>query len=484
MKRKIGISIYPEQSNFESDKKYLDLAKKLGYEVMFTSVLHFVTLPDAKNRMEAVLKSTKYAKEIGFYTIVDVEYESLNLLGMSVTNLDKCIEYGIDCIRLDSPSLPKEIADVTHNKAGIDVQLNMSLNDSLIYNVIDFKPVMSRLKGCHNFYPLEDTGLPFNFFKECNKKFLENRLETAAFVGSHNEQRFLSVKSQGKMLFYSNEIDVVLFGNAYATEEELKELAEINRYEITFDIDLDPKITELEKRVLTDMDHFRRGDITDVFIRSTFSRVKFKNDIIKPKNNKKTLNLGDVVIINDNDPKYKGEELMAENKNQKTEFINREIRFKQVIIISEDGSKIGPINKFEAIQMAEEKGLDLFQVGVQDGGVAITKIIDYGKYKYEQKRKMKENKKNQVKTENREIRLTVNIGDHDIETKAKKAREFLIDGDRVKISLKFKGREIAYQQFGIETLNKFFAKIEDVAKIEKEAKLNTRFLDMYVVPKK
>jgi translation initiation factor IF-3 len=174
---------------------------------------------------------------------------------------------------------------------------------------------------------------------------------------------------------------------------------------------------------------------------------------------------------------------MADNRNVKQDFVNREIRLRQVIIIGDDGNRQGPMNKFDAIQMAEEMGLDLLQVGVQDN-IAIAKILDYGKFRYEQKKKQQELKKNQTKTENKEIRLTVGIGEHDMDTKARKAREFLEAGDRVKISLKFKGREIAFQEFGMNTINRFFSKIEDVAKIEKEAKLNTRFLDMYVVPKK
>ncbi|AGR40908.1 translation initiation factor IF-3 [Spiroplasma taiwanense] len=175
---------------------------------------------------------------------------------------------------------------------------------------------------------------------------------------------------------------------------------------------------------------------------------------------------------------------MAENKNIKTEFVNKEIRAKQILIIKEDGEKIGPLNKFDALKLAEENNLDLLQVGIQDNSTVIAKMLDHGKFKYEQKRKQRENKKNQVKVENKEIRLTVGIGEHDLDTKARKAREFLEAGDRVKISLKFKGREIVYQEFGKVTLDNFFAKIEDIAKIEKEAKLNTRFLDMYVVPKK
>jgi translation initiation factor IF-3 len=174
---------------------------------------------------------------------------------------------------------------------------------------------------------------------------------------------------------------------------------------------------------------------------------------------------------------------MADNRNVKQDLVNRDIKLRQVIIVGDNGDRQGPMNKFEAIQMAENLGLDLLQVGVQDN-VAIAKVLDYGKFKYEQKKKQQELKKNQSKVENKEIRLTVGIGEHDLETKAKKAREFLTAGDRVKVSLKFKGREIAFQEFGLNTLNRFFSKVEDISKIEKEAKLNTRFLDMYIVPKK
>ncbi|ATQ35348.1 translation initiation factor IF-3 [Mesoplasma entomophilum] len=169
-------------------------------------------------------------------------------------------------------------------------------------------------------------------------------------------------------------------------------------------------------------------------------------------------------------------------KNQ--DPINTFIRAREVLIIGDNGEKLGPLKRNEAIQLAEEKGLDLMQVGQQPDGLAICKILDYGKFKYQQQKKNKEAKKNQVKVENKEIRLTVNIGHHDLVTKAKKAREFLEAGDRVKISLKFKGREIAYMDLGKETLDRFYKEIEDIAKIEKEAKLNSRFLDMYVVPKK
>ncbi|PPE04983.1 translation initiation factor IF-3 [Entomoplasma ellychniae] len=166
------------------------------------------------------------------------------------------------------------------------------------------------------------------------------------------------------------------------------------------------------------------------------------------------------------------------------EPINNFIRAREVLIIGDNGEKLGPISKLDGIRLAEERGLDLFQVGQQADGIAICKIVDYGKFKFQQQKKQKEVKKNQVKVENREVRLTVNIGQHDLLVKAKKAREFLEAGDRVKVSLKFRGREIAYMDQGMETINKFYLEIEDAAKIEKEAKLTSRFLDMYLVPKK
>lgn len=172
------------------------------------------------------------------------------------------------------------------------------------------------------------------------------------------------------------------------------------------------------------------------------------------------------------------------NKNNKNiEQVNYDIRAREVLIILDDGNKVGPLGRNEAVRFAEEKGLDLLLVSAASNP-PVAKLVDYGKYKYEQKKKEKENKKNQHVTENKEMRLRTGIGEHDLEFKAKKVREFLTDGNRVKISLKFRGREVARPEYGKETLDKFFSYIEDLAKIEKEPQLNGLFLDMYVVPKK
>ncbi|AHI52585.1 MupG family TIM beta-alpha barrel fold protein [Spiroplasma culicicola] len=322
MKRNIGISIYPEQSSFEKDKAYLDLAKNFGFKILFTSILHFGNDPEFHHKCEKVFKTIGYAKALGFYVVLDVEENSMKKAGIE-NDLLKCKEIGVDCIRLDTPLRASEIAMFTFNKAEIDIQLNMSNNDHLITNIMDYKPIAARLNGCHNFYPLKNTALPLQFFRECNQKYLAHRLETSAFVGSHigemttaigwkelptiEIQRDLSIKAQAKILFYSQEIDNVLIGNAYASEAEMMELAKVNRYVLTFNIKKENFVTDDESDIILSTSHYRRGDITEMFIRSTMPRIYFKDRDIQPNNKKNKFNIGDIVIINNNDEKYKGE---------------------------------------------------------------------------------------------------------------------------------------------------------------------------------
>lgn len=138
------------------------------------------------------------------------------------------------------------------------------------------------------------------------------------------------------------------------------------------------------------------------------------------------------------------------------------------------------MTKEEAISKASEEKMDLVLIAL-DENRPITRIMDYGKFKYDKKKKQKLNKEKQTVTVNREIRLTPLIGEHDLKTKAKKAKEFILDGNRVKVSVKFRGRERTRTDLGDEILNKFFALVEDVAKITKTPTLqNDRFLDMFI----
>jgi translation initiation factor IF-3 len=134
--------------------------------------------------------------------------------------------------------------------------------------------------------------------------------------------------------------------------------------------------------------------------------------------------------------------------------------------------------------LAKQEGKQLVIISAKTNP-PVAKIMDYGKFKYNRKKRLKGEKVKQTIINNREVRLTPLIGIHDLNTKARKAREFILRGDRVKVSLKFKGRELARKDLGFETLKKFFALIEDIAKVDKEPKLNAhRFLDMYVTQDK
>ncbi|MHA3884081.1 translation initiation factor IF-3 [Metamycoplasma hominis] len=169
------------------------------------------------------------------------------------------------------------------------------------------------------------------------------------------------------------------------------------------------------------------------------------------------------------------------NRKPKSEHvINNAIPYKKVFVLGPTGEKIGVLTKEEALEKASEYNMDLVLIAIENNK-PIVRILDYGKFKYDKKKRQKEVKEKQAVTVNREIRLTPLIGDHDLKTKANKTREFILDGNRVKVSVKFRGRERARIELGEEILKKFFALIEDVAKISKEATLvNDRFLDMYV----
>nr|WP_237076611.1 translation initiation factor IF-3 [Mycoplasma phocoeninasale] len=190
---------------------------------------------------------------------------------------------------------------------------------------------------------------------------------------------------------------------------------------------------------------------------------------------------------------YFKEEIITSNNNSNEKFanshtrrpksehiINNAIPYDKVFLLGPEGEKIGVLSKKEALAKAAENNMDLVLIDIKNNK-PIARILDYGKFKYDKKKKQKAAKEKQTVIINREIRLTPLIGDHDLATKAKKTREFILDGNRVKVSIKFRGRERARIELGEEILTKFYAMLEDIAKISKEATLvNEKFLDMYL----
>ena len=153
--------------------------------------------------------------------------------------------------------------------------------------------------------------------------------------------------------------------------------------------------------------------------------------------------------------------------------INERIRAKEVQLIGDSGEKLGVVSLKEALEKAEEAKLDLVLVAPQ-ANPPVCKIMNYGKYKFEQAKKEKEAKKKQKAIEIKEIRITPNIEEHDFGFKAKNARKFIEDGNKLKITVKFKGREVNNSKLGEDVLNKFIENLSDIANVDKKPKLEGR----------
>ena len=153
--------------------------------------------------------------------------------------------------------------------------------------------------------------------------------------------------------------------------------------------------------------------------------------------------------------------------------INGQIREKEVQLIGVNGEKLGIVSTREALEKAGENNLDLVLVAPNSKPV-VCKIMNYGKYKFEQAKKEKEAKKKQKILEVKEIRVTPNIEEHDFSFKAKNAKKFLQDGNKVKITVRFRGREVNNSKAGENVLNKFIEALEEVANVEKAPKLEGR----------
>lgn len=162
--------------------------------------------------------------------------------------------------------------------------------------------------------------------------------------------------------------------------------------------------------------------------------------------------------------------------------INEEITDSQLRVIGEDGEQLGIMSAQDALRIAEEKDLDLVKISPM-AKPPVCKIMDYGKYRFEQSKREKEAKKNQRVMEVKEIRMSPSIGENDLNTKLKSTRKFLADGDRVKVSIRFRGREMAHTHLGETLLRDFAAKCDDVANLDKQPKLEGRNMSIFLSPK-
>ena len=322
--KQLGISLYPEQSTFEQDKEYMDLAHKYGYSRIFSSLLQLKSA-SGEDLLAKLKKDVAYANDLGFKTVVDINPVLFKELKIDYNDLVFFHDLGVWGLRLDEGFSGMEEAAMTHNQYGLKIELNMSRGTNYLDSIMAYDPEIDNLIGCHNFYPQEYTGLSEKIFNEYSQKYRDYGLHTAAFISSKNAQfgpwpvheglptmesdRQRDIFSQVTHLRLSKKIDDIIFGNAFASEDELAAAAKaFNSSFPALGIEFEQDILPIEKTICLKEPHLYRGDASEFLLRDTQPRVVYaKEDIPAHNNDKASFERGDIVVVNDKYPRYKGE---------------------------------------------------------------------------------------------------------------------------------------------------------------------------------
>lgn len=323
--KKLGVSIYPSRSNFEEDKEYLDLASKFGFTRIFTSLLEIKGNTDeVVNRFRKIIQ---YGNSLGMETILDINPNLFEQLGINYGDLGFFKELGATGIRLDHGFTGAEEAKMTKNPHDLIIEVNMSSGTKYIDNVMSYQPDTEKLYASHNFYPQRYSGISQQHFEHTTEMFNQYNLQTAAFVNSQygelgpwpvqkglctlERHRDLSIRTQVTHFRLMDTIDDLLIGNAYATKNELQRMS--NAYlstHLIFEVDLIDEITNIEEKIILGEEHQFRGDRSAYMIRSSSTRVKYRNEDIQP-NHAIPIKKGDILICNNDFGQYKGETQIA-----------------------------------------------------------------------------------------------------------------------------------------------------------------------------
>lgn len=172
----------------------------------------------------------------------------------------------------------------------------------------------------------------------------------------------------------------------------------------------------------------------------------------------------------------------ANNNNNKGQRINEMIRVREVRLIDDEGNQKGIVPTLEALKLAKEKDLDLVEVS-PNANPPVCKILDYGKYRFEQEKKLRDAKKNQKVLKLKEIRMQPKIGSGDLDTKAKHVQEFLDEGDKVKVTIRFRGRELAHTELGYDVLNEVLKRLTSAYVVEKQPAMDGKTMSMTISAK-
>ena len=163
-------------------------------------------------------------------------------------------------------------------------------------------------------------------------------------------------------------------------------------------------------------------------------------------------------------------------------MINEEIRDREVRVVDQNGEQLGVMSSREALALAEERQLDLVKIAPQ-ARPPVCKLMDYGKYRFEQSKKEREFRKNQKVITVKEVRLSATIEDHDVDVKYKNAVKFLKDGNKVKVTIRFRGRQITHSEIGRQVMNEFAERIKEYGTVDKAPQIEGRNMSMFISPR-
>ncbi|MDH6364376.1 hypothetical protein M2139_001319 [Enterococcus sp. PF1-24] len=318
--RRLGISVYPNHSGVEEIKQYMTTAAKYNFKRVFTCLL---SVEAGKEQIVKDFTETiTHAKALGMEVIADVSPKVFGELDISYDDLSFFKEIGADGIRLDLGFTGNEESIMTFNPQDLAIELNISAGTRYLENILSYQANPDKLLGCHNFYPHRYTGLSYEHFIATTKIYKEKGIHTAAFVNSTSASigpwpveeglctlemhREWPITTQAKHLWATDLIDDVIIANAFASEEELKALSQINPYKLTFDCTIKKTTPELERKIILDEFHFNRGDVSAYVVRSTQSRVKYKGHSFEPFNTV-DMTTGDIIVETSLYAHYAGE---------------------------------------------------------------------------------------------------------------------------------------------------------------------------------
>ncbi|MFV0392787.1 MAG: DUF871 domain-containing protein [Coprobacillaceae bacterium] len=321
---KLGISVYPDKAPMDKIYTYLEKAASLGYSRIFTCFLSLEE--EGLEDYKATFKEfSNKAHELGFEIAVDTHAAAFEAFGATPEDISPFVELGIDIIRLDVDFGLQKNVMITRNPHNVKIEFNASVDASLSH-LLQNGGNKEQCIVCHNFYPERFTGLNLNLFKNMNKHWKSLNLRTAAFVSSNAENthgpwkvfcglptveiyRGLPIDLQARHMLATGDVDDIIIGNAFATDEELEALAKLNYQATEVRVDIVEGINATEEEIaFTYKPHTNRVDYSSFMLRSTMPRIVYKGKSIPHRPcDKKFFTRGDVLIVNDNLEHYRGE---------------------------------------------------------------------------------------------------------------------------------------------------------------------------------